>query len=430
MRLGLVVLGLLLIVSTPSVGAQKAVESCSQQCNPQDEDVNANAPNNDGPVNVILYGHFRDALNMAPMNTLPPNASWERDLDRGFITPTLNTDAGLCIPPGGQPCADLHLGGNQIVMFLCPGLIEPRPEGWRIYCHDPGLRDPISLVGPLVLYVYLSAGGASPADGGSAPAIMPSVRVSATLESGRFGEKILARGASSIADLVSLPGQPDAYEFRVVLGPVGPSDGDADLRLPGDSTAREVVLRATIEQINPHPSVEASQSWRLRTGPSFPPRLILPIVEPLVPVALETTTHEGTVFLRSTVRDAVGSYDIDVGGIQARIKGPEGSAPVSEKALQLIRVQRAPSHDGVYMPADSTWAVRPEFLPRPASDYTIEIRTRNLQGTYELVQTMPVPLAAFEGSAALPGFDVVLLTLAAGAVLLGVGRRRRRFANR
>lgn len=425
MRAVWAILAILLFAATPTVSAQRPVDSCSEQCAPQDPDVNDPPLRSQGPANVILYGHFEDILNMAPMNTVPPDPIHEPDLRRGFLMPTIDTNSGVCA--AATTCADFHFKNSQFSMIFCSGTVEFRPEGWYHGCHSPAPHVRIELVGDAVFYFYLSADSTPDQMSGNAPpgpTVMPMVRVSAALRHGYPEAKTVAYGVSETADLVSLPGEEQVYEFRVAMRPVATLPERPDAWSVGGTDQAFLSLNAKIEQIeiSDEPGTSVSQpDWRMRTGARFPPRVILPVIEPLLRNGVDTTAVDGTAFVRLSVRSGFGSYDVDPEQFGARIIRRDG-AVASDEALVLIDVVRRTDHDGVQKPVSFVWRIHPEHINGSAADHEIEVWARNLQGTYEIRQRIPMPIAAFEGDAALPGFGWLGFGLA--AALTVVTRRR------
>lgn len=423
MRTAPTLVALVLLAALPIVQAQQPVDECSRQCSPTDPDVNEVVARTEGPVNVILYGHFEDILNRAPMNTVPPDPVNEPDLDDGFFTPTLDADTGLC--PAGF-CLDARFGLSEFAMVACPGPVEFLSEGWRVLCHAPGFGAP-QVVGPIVLYVYFSVDAgprqyAIPADLDAGA--MPRVWVRGQIEAGREEPVTLARGSSSAGSMVSLPGGPQVYEFRVELIPepwtLDPETGWLTLE------ARPTVVRIFLEQIRGDlADARAGQAdWRLRTGPRFPPRLVVPVEEPLVLEQLASTIHDGRFWVRALVRSPFGSHDVDAASITGRILAGPDRRPTPTGAVDLVMAKRSYDHDGALRPVNVTWKIHHELLDHDASgEYVFEFRARNLQGTYELVDTIPLNIAQFEGTATLPGPGPAALALAPAGLALARGRR-------
>jgi hypothetical protein len=427
MRTSVAVLALFLALLAPSVAAQKPVDACSEQCAPTDADVNDPPTRSDGPVNVILYGHFHDVFLTAPLNTVPPDPVHEEDLDAGFLMPTVDTNSGACVPPGSQTCADAHFQNAQLHMWFCPGTIEFLAEGWYMGCHRNSPSMPLSVSGPAAFYLYLS-GDSSPASVGAAdtPSVMPSVRVSASIGIGTEDRTMVAYGVSDTATLVSMPGRPSVYEFRVDVTPASMLVDEDGHWMLGSVNDEPIFVDARIEQFRNEEGADAQvgqPDWRLHTGAAFPPRIILPTEEPLRSNGLETTAVNGTPYLRFTVHPAFGSYDVDTSSVQARVIKADGTAVDSQDVLELIDIERSVDHDGVHKPVSFVWRIAADELEPPASAYRIEVAATNLQGTFQVHESVPMPVTAFDGDAALPGpGPVALFVLLA---LLGLAVRRR-----
>ena len=413
------VVALILLACVPQVGAQRPVEQCSEQCTATDEDVNAEVPVRGGTANVVLYAHFEDILNMAPLNTVPPDPDHEHDLNRGFFpTPTIDTDTGACT---GQTCADFHFKNNEFRMFFCPGTIDmDRSGGWYYNCHAPGLAEPLDVTGPMTLYFYVGAGNINPSLGETGASAMPNIRVAARVEADFREPLVLARGASQPTAITTVSQEPVVYEFKVELEPLPLSPENVAQRMRSG-----LYIVVGVEQISSGETVEVAQpGWSVRTGPQFPPRIIIPTKDPIRLERVLATVQDGDVYGRAIVRAVYGAYDLDADSLRARIVAPGTDKDVDPRALELIEVRRAISdHDGVLKPANITWKVHPEHLDLGGSVYRIDFEVRNLQGTYELAESIPIPMTAFEGKA-VPNVSAFLALAVFGIGVLLRGPRR------
>jgi hypothetical protein len=179
------------IIASPLAGAQaQGIAKCTAECDPKEAN-GGTMKKGEEITKVILYGHFEDILNMAPLNTQLPDPQREPDLNRGFLMPVIDTNTNACVP-GTQTCGDFHFKNNEFTMFSSPGLVEYLQEGWRTH-QEPGLADDAEIAADSFnLYWYMSAfavpqqsstgGGASAAKVG----VVPQVGVFARMETGRF----------------------------------------------------------------------------------------------------------------------------------------------------------------------------------------------------------------------------------------------------
>lgn len=373
-----------------------AVEKCSRECDPQA--VNGNTvKTGKEPTNLILYGHFQNILDMAPLNTQQPDSMREPDLQGSFLMPTIDTNTGVCQQ---QSCADFHFKNNQFTMFSSPGLVEYLTDGsWRTH-QEPGLAGDAKLVGEEIrLYWYLSAHSLSGQNSGSGTGstarvgVMPQVGVYARMETGRFpyrGEAIAESadfdtngpGSTERANMVTLPSQPDVYEFQVKM------------RILKDVIPNSHLANGFIVYVNPYQvKTEAQEGvqfaqpdWRLRTGPNFPPRLVVPVEDTMSTVASSLTIFDERLFVRWSLLSVMGSYDLRDSELKIDITGP---GKVDPKAIDFIILKYGKDHDAHFKPVNATWAIDYVNFPLADGDYELKLSIPNLQGTYLLVHTMP-----------------------------------------
>ncbi len=416
MRAPWAILAILLFVATPSVTAQHPVDSCSQQCAPTDDDVNAMVPVRAGTTNVILFAHFESILNMAPLNTVPPNETYEQDLNRGFLMPTIDTNTNLCT---GQTCADFHFKNNEFTMYLCPGLVTFEDEGFRSGCHSPGIPGPLDIMGPMTLYFYVGS-NANPASAEDGPSFLPNVRVAARLEGGFHNRLVLASGASEPTAITAVSQEPVVYEFKVELTP---------LAIPGvtiqDLMSRGLYFVVEVQQIQSDEAFDTSigqPSWSVRTGPKFPPRVVIPTKDPLRLIDKGSFVVDRNMYAWANVLPVYGSYDISHASVRARVVAPGTERPVDPRAPDLLMFRRSTDHDGVLKPANITWKVHPEYLDVGGSVYRVDFEARNLQGTYELAESVPIPVTAFSGKGTPTASPILVLAFVAICVLFARAR--------
>jgi len=107
---------LVVVAVLPAADAQQPVEQCSRQCDPLAPDVNKPPLRSQGNVNVILYAHYEDILQLAPINTVPPDPRHEGDLRGRFIMPVIVTKTRLGCQVG--QCLDVNLQNNLFRSFF------------------------------------------------------------------------------------------------------------------------------------------------------------------------------------------------------------------------------------------------------------------------------------------------------------------------
>lgn len=417
MRAAWAILVILLFVAVPSVTAQRPVESCSEQCAPTDADVNEIVPVRAGTTNVVLYAHFESILNMAPLNTVPPNETYEPDLNRGFLMPTIDTNTNLC---SGQMCADFHFKSNEFTMYLCPGLVTFEDEGFRSGCHSPGIPGPLDIMGPMTLYFYVGS-NANPTSAEDGPSFLPNVRVAARMEGDFHKRVVLARGMSEPTSITAISQDPVVYEFKVELTPLAVPDVTI-----ADLMSRGIYFIVEVQQIHSDAAFDTSigqPSWSVRTGHKFPPRVVVPTKDPLRMIDKGSFVRDGNLYAWANVLPIYGSYDISHESARARIVAPGTEKPVDPRALDLLLFKRSTNHDGVLKPANITWKVHPQYLDVGGSVYRVDFEARNLQGTYELAESVPIPVTAFTGKGAPGVAPTLVLAWVAFCVLFARVRR-------
>lgn len=429
------------------------VEGCSEACTPAE--LNGDAPKTgDATVKTILYGHFEDILNRAPLNTQFPEG--EPNLNRGFLMPTIDTYTGT---PG-----DVHFRNNWFRMFSSAGLVEINEGVWRTH-QEPGLAAPIEIKGGNIdLYFYLSA---NPVPNGNSDTgvgatlnldVMPQVGVYAKMETGRFtnGGEPIAEGDTGACDtgslptcdgritLISQPGSADVYEIKVPLEVTNPIIPDVWTGADG------FIVSINPYQIKGKDSAiqdwQVMQSdWRVRTGPDTPPRIVIEHPKALATEAAGLTIFQGEMFIRWSFLSPWGSYDVDDRTIEVEGEGPTA---IPSKDIRLVIIKRSIDHDGHFKPVNATWRLDFQKLGLADGEYKINLKAQNLQHTYELREELTFTIAdglptnlkvigsGLEGPSddpqvqkkdkgLLPGFEAVALLGAVGAALAVVGLRRR-----
>lgn len=408
--------------------AQQPVDDCEQQCHPHDSDVNEIFPVHEGEVGVILYAHLEDILQIMPINTVLPDPRFEVDLDDAFLMPVLDTNTNVCPQPG--MCADFHFKNNEFMMMFCPGEVIVNKDKWYDNCHKRWPGSAIPIVGPMVLYWYVSAEGPTD-ESQDAPNYAPNVFVEAEARKFRItndgtwrdGEPI-AHGVSSEATLVSLPGAQQVYEFRVEL--------QADPRTINDEhhavlPADPMYFLIEVNQVEaPSDTTFAQSGLRHHTGPQFPPRIVIPTIEALRSVQFEQRTINGTPMLLAQIGTPFGSHDLDVESLRLQVVGPAGYVAIPDGAVEEIILRRSLDHDGVHKPTQVAWRLDPVLLPDLGPGHSFQLTSSNRQRTFELVQRTGY-VASFPGEASLPSLApalVLLLVVGVAAWMRSTGLRR------
>lgn len=391
---------------------------------------------------LVLYGHFEDILNLAPLNTQAPDPVRERDINQGFLMPVVATNHRLGCP---SACLDFHFRNNEFTMFSSPGLVEYLDEGWRTH-QEPGLAADVRIEGrEVLLYWYMSAHSVPNEDSGSGTGatamvgVVPAVGVYARMETGRFkfqGDLIAesqdaAGAAQSLAEranMVTVPGRPDVYEFQVrmkVFQDIIPSADRAN-----GFIVFVAPYQAKTDAVGGAQFMQAD--WRVRTGPEFPPRLVL-AVEPTVRTeASSLSLSGGQLIVRWSVRSALGAYDLRDEALRLEAVGP---TPWDPRGVDVLGLRRSVDCDGHFRPVNITWAYDLTRYPLADGRYELLASIPNLQDTYlaeerfvfDVVGGRPQVkgLVVFDGQAEVPGFEAFLgLSGVAFAFLLRQPNRR------
>jgi hypothetical protein len=456
--------GLAQQVGQPNVGGCKTSDEKGTDCNPvkENDGIKMGA---DVSVRTILYGHFPDILQRAPINTQKPDPAYEGDLNGGFPMPTLDTNSA---------CAqcNVHFKNNRFIMFSSPGLVEYGGEGWRIH-QEPGLARDVEIDGSTITgYWYMSTRSAPafvPVP--NSPGVMPLVGVYMRMETGRhpFHGTLIAEG-----DTGTGRGSPDAgkAQNKAVTIYQAPDGSDNIYQFKVDMTVRtnKIPSRADAQgyvvTIIPYQlrygeegaatSAEFTQAdWRVRTGPDYPPRLVLNVKNPMVTTHTLVHTFDNHLFFRWSFLSPWGSYDLDANSLQLEVSSPNKklgtsgpSALQSKEGLEFIKLKHSVDHDGHFKPLNATWRYAYGQKPLPAGEYTVSAMVHNLQNTYMLmweekfiVNEKGIPqVQSIGGSGGVgggkaaggggpggdsPGFEAFGLIVAAAVAAIVVARRRK-----
>jgi hypothetical protein len=433
--------GAALLMAAPMVvgqGAPDPYEGCASDpawCDPvaaNDGTVKAG----DEPVRVILYAHFQDLLQRAPLTTQPPDPQREPDVQRGFLMPSLYVKDGA-----GLPCCQLFQS-NRFLMFSSPGPVEYTEDGaWRVW-STTALAEDLRLSGDTMTgFFYLSPGDNT--GPGTDAGIMPAVGVRMTMQIGgglpTESSPVVASGDSGAnADggapvtMVSEPGQDPVYELRVPMQiHIDTLPAVPDTSQPGERAG--FLVEAVVYQVETDQAVFTQSQWHLRTGHQWPPRVVMDVHEPLVGQPLRFVgAGNGMVVAQWDVAGVLGSYDVDPDSFKLEIRGP---TPIGAQ-LSSVRDLRLIEHAGELKPVMATWELGSDQRLADGT-YVAMASVENQQGTYraEKNTTFEVRGGAIQlesrtplaGESVLPGPGLPgLLAAAASALAVAALRRRRR----
>lgn len=402
MRRALVWTLALLLVPTASAQSMPPghVLYCSQECLPLD--VNDADPGN-VPVNVVLYAHILDALQRAPLNVIPPDMGKEPDANDGFMTPTVKVEKDV-----------LWFDNNGFTMFHMPTTMRYEGDGLN---QDGPLAYPMELAkeGAKVFW-YMSPHIIPESNSTVSPigsvGVMPLVTVTATIETGRhpgYGE-LIGHGSTSTAVMVGPPTTDYAYEFEIPLiivkDVVPPEEG--------------FVVRVSWHQYGDEQSQVAQSDWRIRSGPRFAPRVILPVENPMKLTDATSIYRGGTHYLVTDITSLFGAYDLNPFSLNMTFKdGPM----VAGKPQPIYYFPNSKVPHTVRI----VWALPPESPENPAlkaGTYEFKLGATNLWGTYALNATVPLDILQFSSAKSkTPGPELPLVLLAVTVLVVALRRR-------
>lgn len=388
-----------LVVAAPAASAQPPghVLYCSRECLP--EQVNDDDPLNT-PVNVVLYAHIFDVLQRAPLNAVPPDPGREGDVNSGFLTPTLKVREDL-----------VYLDNNWFTMFHLPRFLSFTDNSAN---QDGPLAYPLRLsnASPAKVYWYLSPhavpqGNSTASPVGSVGA-MPTLTVYARMETGRhpgYG-KLIAEGETSTAAIVGVPGSDYAYEFEVPL----------TIRMPVVPPEEGFVVSINWYQYENGEEQFSQGDWRIRSGPRFAPRVILPVENPMEVTEVTTVYRTGTHYIITGLSPVFGAYDIDPFSLNMTFK--KGPTAIGNPApLFYFFNDHKPTTVRV------VWSVPGQPRDFRAGTYEFEVKVSNLWHTYEHRDTVEMDIIEFASSPKnAAGFEPLLLLLAGAVVATRVRR--------
>lgn len=405
MRWTWVVVGVL--VSLMPIGAaQVPVESCWQQCHPQDADVNADHMDY---TNVVLFGHRTEGLGRAVMTTQLPTSQFDPDVHWGVLMPALQTRTGTP--------ADVHFGVTDSLMQTSGAALVLDDQQRVVQPQDRGLQELRFASQPVVLYAYFSVEDA--VDAGSEPpgaGVAPLMRVEATWELGNVpGEgPLLAYGSTQPFSPRAVPGQETVYEVRIEMErtlDVVPTTWVSGI--PDLFTVRSI-------QVDHETATLTQTGWHLRSGVDLPWRVLLPLENPLESFRTVTQYSNGTAWIQWIVRSPMGSYDVDESTFRLTAQGPEGEVAWTRPPTVF---HRADAFESGHLPVMAAWNVtQAELEVLVGGEFSLSVS--NLQHTYELTDVVPVPQQFVLQRSATPGLEVALVLAAVAALALCLAGRR------
>jgi len=391
------------LVGLPNAAAQldKAVDRCTQQCDPKADDVNGpTIRTGTETVKTVLYFHYEDLLQNAAINAQAPCeecANAEANLEGGYLMPTLVTNSGQY--PAGQQ-ADVRFKSNAFGAYSSAGLVEVVDGVARTH-QESGLADDVELLGKSIpLYFYLSvypvptSTREGPA-GDNVVAAMPAVALHASMRLGRTpgSGPIIAEGDSAAAGRITMikaPGQKDIYEFRVdmdILQPKLPS-----VWAGGDGFTVQVTPYQ-VRGDDPVKDYEFTQAdWRVHVGPRTPPHMVVEIAKPIATKAMRANVYRDHLFVRWSVASPWGSYDVDDRSVTITVTGPSTPEPAKTGLSRPAFVYRSIDHNGHFKPVNFTWKFDYRKADLADGEYLARVAVTNLQGTYRLEESMPLTI--------------------------------------
>jgi hypothetical protein len=387
--LTLLVAGVFLVPTTMAQAPGEAyrVTNCKpENCDPLAAN-GGQVQTGDAVVKTILYGHFEDILQSAPLNTQAPHPEKEVDQNKGFLMPTIDTNTAC------EQC-NLHFKNNQFEMFSSPGLVEYTAEGWRIH-QEPGLAETVQIAGDTMhLYWYLSAHNVPNAPTGQPAGFgtVASIGVYARMETGRFSGygELIAEGDTGTGygspqpstdpntypiTMYNAPGEDAVYEFEVPMRVINPT-------IPSAASSQGYVVTVVPYQVKQGEEAEFTQAeWRVRTGAKFPPRIVVDVANPMVTKHTLVHTYDDQLFFRWSFVSPWGSYDLDPASLEIQVDGPK---QLTGADIEFIKLKHSIDHDGHFKPVNASWRYPYVANPLPPGEYTVKASVHSLQHTYLL----------------------------------------------
>lgn len=398
--------GLVLAALAAPVAAQTPVDSCQQQCTPTAPDVNPEPLRADGPVNVLLYVHWQDVLNRAPANTFNPDEVGETDIDRGLAVPTIATHT--------DTAADVSMQNNRVHFWPLAGPIETRADGtWR-YLQGQALEHLEVSDDPLILYAYYSFQSPASASTGLPATASSPIEVKARWETGLHPGSglVVAQGTAGPFVPLTAPTGAPVYEIRIPL-----------IRESADQLCNPdgCIITVSLSQADTDAGEYMGPEWRVRSGPAYPWRVVLPIAEPLIDAGLDVRNLADHVQFAWRVTSPLGTYDVDRTSFTGELVTPDGVV----HPLPSPQINLPPPHVGPFAPITAAWT-----LPRADAALheggLLRATVTNHQGTFILQAEHPVEpgLAMQPANAPAPALAAFLALGAAAMAGLRRGEDR------
>lgn len=371
-----------LLLVLPAAAAQQPVSGCSRECRPTDADVNGIVPRTQAPVKVILYGHPETKVwEQIALTAQPPESLFDEDLKDGYLMPRLRLRLGTP--------ADINFDGNRVVFQQVNYLHSYHKDNTlRTYSGDPRLVRDLHVVGPTATgYFYLSPTIArGQLSGVSAPAVIPGLYAEMTVESG-YGHKVYASGRGPPAVLVGQIGAEPVYELSVPMQV-------HETVWSGDSALRGFLWRVVLKQGEAGPFEFAQSDWVMRSGPHFPPRLVLTVANPLELGVAQAQYYDHHTYARFEVFSPFGAYDVSPEDARLDVEGP---SPVPSEFVHFVMAKRSMDHDGTFKPVKFIWKIDFEGANAAPGVYRVTAHVLNGQGTFEAVSSTLTTLYAWDG---------------------------------
>jgi MYXO-CTERM domain-containing protein len=410
----------LILLASGTASAQGPLGERVSQCQPSHCDpltANGGALKSEGPVTLIVYGHFRSLLQYASFDTQRPSTN-ARDLNEGSVTPTLVTKT--------QTPADVHFQNNRFSMMSTTG-IETATLGPNDGVRAGALPYALQVAGETMYgYWYLSPnlmpnglpGGPLPSVG-----VAPAVGVYMRLETGPHPGRglVIAEGDTGLG-----AAQPDASRAGTAATLIQLPDGDYvyEFKVPMKVKARSVppetglILTAVHYQLSSDQASATQSGWRVRTGHQFPPHLAIDIMNPAQSLAAKAVTRRDGLEFRWDLTGAWGAFDMDWGSLKAEVTGP---STISESALEF-NAQASVAPTGDAGPVNAVWRVDLKKTKLQDGEHTVKFSAQTLQGTYLLTANATFmvkdgrPLVEAIGKAETastpaPGFALIVLAM-------------------
>lgn len=318
-------------------------------------------------VELTLYGHLYDLLDVVPMTSQPMDAQ-APDLARGYSQPTVAPQFGAAF--------------NQIHFFNSMGPVEYNASLQQPRIHpEKGLALDLLLDASkdVKVYWYMSADAAEvrqldfepPAHVGAVPhlTVRAEVRLGNDLRKDLSAGDLIAGGETTV-DLLTAPGQPDVMEIVVNLGPP-----------KVDRIPQREGFNLGVEwfQVESGGEKVLAPGWNLHTGAAYPNRLVLPVKNPIYVYFVEPQFQGDRLAINAAFNSPIGNYDVDSSSLAIEITGPDNF--VAKKLSDPVVVQHTFQHNEHQVAALQGWLWDYKADGAPPGNYTATVHGANLQGT-------------------------------------------------